>query len=123
MKPDALCVLAEQRTAVQKGQKTSCVRRKATTSPQMLFRQDIICIDVAHIQSLLLANPIQNAQQVGKKHLSHRQWRTRIADISEQVVNLLLYTGGVTSQDQKCERVFLFLIEVIENIGLSVWSK
>jgi len=89
----------------------------------MLFRQDIICIDVAHIQSLLLADPIQNAQQVGKKHLSHRQWRTRIADISEQVVNLLLYTGGVTSQDQKCERVFLFLIEVIENIGLSVWSK
>ena len=40
----------------------------------MLFRQDIICIDVAHIQSLLLADPIQNAQQVGKKHLSHRQW-------------------------------------------------
>ena len=107
----------------KKGRKPVVYGGKRRHLPQMLFRQDIICIDVAHIQSLLLADPIQNAQQVGKKHLSHRQWRTRIADISEQVVNLLLYTGGVTSQDQKCERVFLFLIEVIENIGLSVWSK
>ena len=51
---------AEQRQPSKKGTKTSCGTEESDDiSPKMLFRQDIICIDVAHIQSLLLADPIQ----------------------------------------------------------------
>ena len=73
---------------------------------QILAGQRIIVIDFLKINGLLLADLIQQPQQICKSHL--RDWQRRFlpADIREDLIQEMMGLVGFPLENGFCQRVF-----------------